>query len=317
MGGLGIGIFLMLSGALLFRRKETITHFIKKRFSRILIPDLFWIAMFLIAMYYFASIDLLSFNVQLSVKLLFDTFMGWTPHGRLFWYIPVILIIYFFIAVINRLMDLYDVNILKYLLYISIPVVLINHFHPFIEDMSIYGVYGYMIFSIFGYYLATYDFLENKYLKRVNVTSEMITIVCLIIAVVAYSQVVLIALNYYIHPSGYIHRHFNLFNIIAVMAIFLCFRYFEQCGGLLGKAYNFIRNNLFRVIYSISVCSYGMYLSHIIIKFIVMYFVDKSYFGGHIITCLSVWLILTFVISWLTILVLSKIPHLKIFSGAI
>lgn len=316
MGGLGIGIFLMLTGALLFKRKESIKSFIKKRFSRVLIPDIFWMAIFLIAMYYFASIDLLSFNEAFSIKLLFDTFMGFAPHGRYFWYIPVILVVYLFIAVINRLMDLYDVDILKYLLYISIPIIIIQQFHPIIANLSVYGAYGYLIFSIYGYYLFKYDLLENKYLKKFNVTSEKITIASLIVAILSFSQVVSLAVIHYTNPSlGPLDSHFNIFNIIAVMAIFLFFKYFEQCSGLLGKIFNFIRKHFSKIIYSISVCSYGMYLSHIIIKFIVRATVKQSYFGGHFITCLTVWLILTFVISWLTVLVLSKIPYLKKFSG--
>ena len=60
---------------------------------------------------------------------------------------------------------------------------------------------------------------------------------------------------------------------------------------------------------SISVCSYGMYFSHVIVlKWITTY-------NQHSDLMVPVFLILTVFLSWLPVYVMSKIPYLKKVSG--
>ena len=72
-----------------------------------------------------------------------------------------------------------------------------------------------------------------------------------------------------------------------------------------------IKNNFIgKSIVSLSVCSYGMYFSHVIVtKFL-------SYYNPHSHLMFPVMFIIIVFLSWLLPYIVSKIPHLKRFSGA-
>ena len=107
---------------------------------------------------------------------------------------------------------------------------------------------------------------------------------------------------------------FSILNIVTLLSFFLFFRYFTESEGKISRLCNYIKNsNVGKAIFSISFCSYGIYLSHklIVDYFLLSPFVDypsPSVFA-------TLMLIVALIGSWLVILVMSKVPGLKKVSG--
>lgn len=313
LGWIGVPIFLMISGALLINRRESTIGFLKKRYKRVIIPALFWVGIFIGFIFFCSSIGYLDFNEPFSLDLIINTFLGNSKYANHFWYIPVILVMYLLIALINKIMMKYE-NFLRYLLYISIFLVIIHQFYPIFGSWKPWNL-NYIIFPIFGYYLFTIDLTSDNLLKYVKLTNEMISISSIIIFLVSYGIIIFYAVKSYTDSTIIIDYHFGIFNIIACVSIFLFFKHFEESEGLIGGIFNFIKRNFSKIILSVSVCSYGMYLSHRIFIYSIIYLMPTSLFNGHNLACLVTWYTLVFLISWFVTLILSKIPYINEFSG--
>lgn len=75
-------------------------------------------------------------------------------------------------------------------------------------------------------------------------------------------------------------------------------------------SFNAIKDNLIgKVILSISVCSYGMYFSHVLVLKVL------SFLNPHTGLLVPVMAIAMIALSWLAVFIVSKIPYLKRFSG--
>ena len=94
--------------------------------------------------------------------------------------------------------------------------------------------------------------------------------------------------------------------IFMASGLFLFIQYADKLNKFKSIKNNFIGKS----IVSLSVCSYGMYFSHVIVtKFL-------SYYNPQSNLMFPVMFILIVFLSWLLPYILSKIPYLKIFSGA-
>ena len=92
-----IPIFVMLSGALLIGKKDSFKDFFKKRLSRIFIPFAFWVLIYIIYSSIFVTHG---FRVDNAVDIFFGT-SG--TLGVAFWFIWMIVIAYFGIFIINKI----------------------------------------------------------------------------------------------------------------------------------------------------------------------------------------------------------------------
>jgi len=146
-----VPIFIMISGALLLNKKDLILRiFIKKRFSRILIPTIFWSIIYLLI---YKSFE---FNLT-TIKIILST-----PVYYHLWFMYMLISLYIayplmwgFIKQSNRYIIAYI--LLAWFLIVSIEPAL----HKF------YGIHigirnevltNYMGYFILGYFLSTYNF---------------------------------------------------------------------------------------------------------------------------------------------------------------
>ena len=125
-----IPIFVMLSGALLIGKKDTLIKFFKKRLSRLFIPFLFWVLVYII----FTSIRSHGFNLDSALKIFFGTAGTLGVH---FWFVWMIIIAYVGIFIINKVMQL-DINIndfnkkfITILAILSVIYIGLSHYHLF------------------------------------------------------------------------------------------------------------------------------------------------------------------------------------------
>lgn len=135
-----IPIFVMLSGALLLGKKDTLIKFFKKRLSRLFIPFLFWVLVYII----FTSAMSHGFNLDSALKIVFGTAGTLGVH---FWFVWMIIIAYVGIFIINKVMQL-DMNIndfnkkfITILAILSVIYICLSHYYiinPYTPQLTYY-----------------------------------------------------------------------------------------------------------------------------------------------------------------------------------
>ena len=281
IGDIGVPIFLMISGALLLNREyPSIPDFLKKRFARIIYPFIFWIILILGQLHYYGYNSAFIWNV----------FIG---EPSITWYFWTLIGIYLFIPVLNSFIKDYEIKGVEYFLAIWFVTMILKTFNA-------YPLWSYfnldMFASFIGYPVLGYWLVNKKF----NLTDKKLCILGFIILLI--SLAVFVYLGY---TKVSLIRYENIPNIFMGVGLFL----FVMCLDRLNK-FNSIRDNFIgKAIISLSVCSYGMYFSHVIVVKFLSYYNPKSNLMFPVMFVLIVFL------SWLLPYVLSKIPYVKTISG--
>ena len=303
-----VPLFITVSGALLITKKYPITVFIKKRFNKVIIPYVFWVIMFII----FEIIILKNSN---PINFILNT-VSIPPVGKsiFLWFVQMIIVVYIIIIILNKIFKSYK-SILKISLLISILFVILLNFKLIPEYEFPLRYFYYSIFAIFGYYLASYDFTDTKLAKSLKITNEKMVVIFFILSCIFY----LMEVNFNAVNSIILNRYaavsqFGFLNIALVISVFLFFRYFTESHGSFNKICNYLtKRKIGEMIFSLSFCSYGIYLCHMIIRNYLHNLSIVNYLSPQIFYTLS--LFLTLIGSWLIILIMNKIPILNRFSG--
>ena len=283
IGRIGVPIFLMISGALILNRPyPDLTEFLKKRFTRIIYPFIFWIILILAQLQYY----------RYNEAFLWNTFIG---EPSITWYFWVLIGIYLFLPVLNSFVKEYGESGLKYLLSICFILMILKTFnaYPLWTNFDLSYFAGYVGYPVLGYYLANKEF---------KISDSKVCLLGLITLIASLS--VFVYLNYFNSP--YISMIYQNVPIIFMgTGLFLFVKYLDKLNK-----FNSIKDNFIgKAIISLSVCSYGMYFSHVlVVKFL-------SYYNPHSHLMFPVMFVLIILLSWLLPYVLSKIPYVKTFSG--
>ena len=282
---MGVPLFFMLSGALLIGKDYSLSEFFKKRFSRVLIPAIFWYVILVISVAYANG-----FN--------FDLMHIWIHDAKMPWFVFGIIGVYLVIPIFNSFIKEYGTDGAAYFILIWLILIIFINYNL---DQNYYvnlvfGNYGRFIgYAVLGYYLANKEF--NVYSLPMVLFSAIILIACL-------------AFNIYNA------QHFNtivyiesISIIIQSSAVFLIFRYLSKYASsnpskALSKIHNFIKDSWIGVIiYTLSICSYAIYLMHShVVNLLIKYYPITTF------NLLPVVFILLTVISLVIVLILSKIP---------
>ena len=258
LGDIGVPLFVILSGALLINKKETIITFAKKRMNRVIFPYLFWGFIFIFCALIFKEYGSALVNFSNIKDLIFAVFAV-QPRGAaiFFWFVPMIIVVYAVIFLINVLSESFR-SALRFSLLISILVIILLNFNiiPYIHP---YNYILYSIFAIMGYYLANFDFLDNK------ISSRYLCIIFAIIFLISYILEISInaSISISIHQLYDISK-FSWINLISIISLFLSIRYLLESYEI----YHFDENNIAKgiankiskIVFSISIFSYGIYL---------------------------------------------------------
>lgn len=288
-GYLGVPIFFMLSGALLLNREIKFRDFYKKRFARIIYPYVFWVSITIILGYFFFG-----FRDNIPLIILGQnkyTWFAWTLAG-----------LYLFIPIINPFIKEYGLEGIKIYLIVWVFTLLLNTFglYPFnYFELSYFA--GYLGFMFLGYYLVNMG-INNK--KRVMVY-------CLLFFAISLSIHSII--NFYKFEAINIGGYLNLFVAFESACLALLFRCFEEnsyndLNSYLSKLFNSIKNSFMsKVILSVSILSYSMYFTHIIVINVLNHFTQVSN--------MLIYYVLTVFLAWLISFIFSKIPFIKNYTG--
>ncbi len=305
-GVIGVPLFLMISGALLLNRDYELPDFLKRRFSRILIPFLFWAI--LLPIY---KIVIYPKDPSKYLTLFLD--------GQ-YWFIWMLIGVYLFLPIINSFVKEYGIKGVEYFLAIWSVTLILNTFgmYPFHNlDLSYFA--GYLGYIVLGYYLSVKEFnIKDRYMIWIGLLLFIVFTAINMRYTLTHIKVGAItehALKYYLYQTVVVAlQSAGVFLFIEYIAKYAS----KHKSSFENKIYSFFKDtSMYKIIYSISVCSYGIFLVH----YFVIYGI--RWISKNIVPIYSksvLYLPLTFIVvtlvSWLIIYVLSKIPYLREISGA-
>jgi surface polysaccharide O-acyltransferase-like enzyme len=283
-----VPVFLMLSGALLLgSHDDSLGNFLKKRYSRVVFPFIFW-SFF----YIFYMRDRWEDKTPLeAIYWIYDQIKNGVQFHM--WYVYMILGIYLFVPILSKWIKNSTEKEVLYFLAIWLYVVLrgIPSFSLYTFNLDLTNFSGYIGFLVLGYYLSVKEF-KTRHMAKIGA--------CLFVAANIYT-----ALGTYFSSlrtgandfSWYDYRSINV--VISAAGIFLLFKNiaFSPNTGIVSKTVSLISRH-----------SYGIYLCHMqILTYLVISKIDcwyiNSVLGPPITTLLCFFISLTLV--WLV----SKIPY--------
>ena len=307
IGVIGVPLFLMISGALLLNRNYELGDFLKRRFSRVLTPFIFW------------AILLPIFKIVTYPKDP-SKYLTLFLDGQ-YWFIWMLIGVYLFLPVINSFIKEYGMKGVEYFLAIWFVTIILNTFglYPF-HNLELSYFAGYVSYIVLGYYLSAKEFkIKDNYMIWIG-------LILLIIATAINMQYTLThfkagfvsndALKYYLYQT--------LVVVFQCTGLYVFIEYFakycsKHSNTFKNKVYSFFKDTFMsKIIYSISVCSYGMFLVHYFFVYSFRY-IEKNLFPVYSANPAIYFPLILFIVifcSWLTVYILSKIPYLKEISGA-
>lgn len=298
----GVDLFLMLTGALLLGRKWNIKSFLIKKIPRIVKPFIFWTIVSLIL--FLSCYNLLYFAIPPFNSIFEIIEFIFTSHGIFthYWYFWMILGVYLSIPIYNAFVLNASQNEFEYFMILWILSSFL-FFEPFFR-LPNYIVYlsSPIGFLICGYYLRFTDrkFLNNPYFA-----------LCCIGLSIVFSM--LFSFVYSDSQSFPDWSRYSIFPTIEAIGIFILFKNFNKFNLHISK-FGKLKNILISCIHSLAECSYGIYLSHLIVLSLVNGVIFYSFNGRF-----KLWSLLLFIftlfISWFIIVILEKIPYIKEFAN--
>lgn len=294
---IGVPIFLLLSGALLLGRDWEIKDFLSKRLPRIAKPFLFWSLAFTVLLVILSllipSVDFVtSFGAYDILKLFWDTLMCNAPGSAVYWFFWMMFGVYLIIPIFNKWIKNSDLSELEYFLVLWLVSIVFEYTFMMECPVKLSYFTSPIGLVVLGYYLRHTD---RKIFNNAFCAVSLIII----------STVLMFVYSYFIADTvSFSYHRYSMPVVIEAIGVFCLFK----CILLLNNPNEWI----LKIITSISVCSYGMYLIH---SQLVMA-TRKLLHGSLGFTAEYLLLfVVGFIVSWLIIYTLSKIPVLKDFVG--
>lgn len=281
----GIGLFFMISGALLLGNKLSTKDFLKRRFSKVLFPTLFWTVFYMVVAYVKAPIPL-----DVLVRRVLSIPFSAQGHGVL-WFMYTLAGLYLLTPILShwlvfaskREVEFYLVLWGATLIYPYLkPVLLINEG----DTGLLYYFSGYGGYYVLGYYLKNlYEFKRGHFI---------------IALVVSFAIPAILYLS---------HFEFDFYSMLWYLSLPVASMSFCWYTGICR-----MHNKCLSIIASFSKMSFGIYLIHIFIMRDIVWNIDAvrvfpAFVQLGLITVVT--LLLSFVISW----AISKLPFSKYIIG--
>lgn len=284
-----IGLFFMVSGALLLPVKQTSSDFYRRRLTKVAIPTIVWTLLYLL-------LDLLKGDYPFIYILKSIVSIPLMPGVPAFWFIYVLIGLYLFAPIISPWLEKTTKSEIKLFLVlwgISLLIPVLNGYtnipYGYYSVLCYFG--GYLGYFVLGYYM-------HNYPPKISLFSTLLLIG---MPILAYA----------------VCKHFNLrsdFNTYYYLSIFSA----PMTTGwflLLKKLFENVdlkRGN--SIIKSFSNACFGIYLVHLLIMRNVLWEIDAlSSYGGLLQIVLTS--LLTLFLSYFIVYLLSKLPFSKYLIG--
>jgi len=308
IGKVGVPLFLMISGALLLNRDyPSIKEFINKKTLRLIPPYIFWM---LIALIVIGILNQIPLNYDALVFYINDFF-----NLGVNWYFWMVIGVFLAIPIINEFIKNKKIEGAKYFTSIFIissiiyQICILFNWTTFLDLTFFITPIGYVIL---GYYLANREYKLSR--NALIIIGLLIFLVMFIIRL--YQILYLFMINNTIHLDSFLD--ISLIGILESASIFILIKAIGDSKEGFGKKIKgfFEINIVNKIILSISKSSYGMYLTHIYLVMIVFHYFDLLPLSGtQMALLIAILSIITIILAWISVLIVSKIPKLKILSG--
>ena len=280
----GIGLFFMVSGSLLLKRNKNgifgTRGFLKRRFSKILIPLIFWsLVGFLLEK---NGVE----NTELSIL----------------WFMYCLAGIYLLTPILSRWLNgasIHEVEFYLFLWLLTLFVPFAKIFFPVNEsDTSwLYYFHGYVGYFVLGYYLQNYSDEKESIIRKMGLV--VMTIIILISVAIPMAFFMLkVEVNFY-----------SLFWYLSITVALQCIVWWSVVKRLMKNV-----ANLPRFVVELSKLSFGIYLIHILVMRNILW--ETTWMQNmHGIVQIVVCTILTFTISALISWGISKVQYVRTIIG--
>lgn len=286
----GIGLFFMVSGALLLPLKYNIKDFLKVRFSKIILPVLFWILFYL-------CVDSLLFNKSIGMRVLLS--IPFSVQGTfVFWFIYTLIGLYLLAPILSRWLLVASRKEIEFYLVLWM-VSLCYPFLRYVVELNtsntgiLYYFSGYVGYFVLGYYLKTYpNRITWKILMPALVVALVVPVVC---------KLQHIGVDFY-----------NLFWYLSIFVVIQCVCWWKVICGI-NQSFFSKKTTLF--ISDLSKMTFSIYLIHIFIMRYVLWRCDFILnIENYYLQTITI-IVLTFVFSIIGTCVLGLLPKSQYIVG--
>ena len=205
----------------------------------------------------------------------------------------------------------------EYFLILWLVIVIVNTIIPdYLNQSELIYYMSYLGYFVLGYYLANKKF--NLSDNALLITSILIFLIFTVINVLYTMSV-----SFSTHQLVY-YKYLTIVTVIQSIGLFMFFRYFTSCSvespsSIKAKIYSFFKDSaMFKVIFSLSTFSYGIYLIHFMPLMLCRWF-NSNYIPilkGSPLICMPLIFIFVLFTSWFVLWIFDKVPVLNRFSGA-
>lgn len=287
----GIGLFFMISGALLLYVKQDTRVFFTRRFSKIVIPAFFWSLFYLCANEWILHE---SFSWSRALVSLPFSAQG-TP---VLWFIYTLLGLYLITPILSRWLKVVSRNELEFYLVLW-GITLCYPFLKYVVDIntSTTGVFyyfsGYVGYFVLGYYLKTYpDRITWKMLIPALVVVIIVPVIC---------KLQHIKVDFY-----------DMFWYLSVFVVIQCICWWK---GICSINQCFIKGKTAHYITELSKMTFGIYLVHIFIMRYVLWHCDFILIIENYYLQTATIILLTFIFSALCTYLIGLLPKSQYIVG--
>lgn len=286
-----VPVFVMITGALLLHRDYELGDFLKKRLGRLILPFLFWSTVYVLYRCYneeFVFTDSIWANIRL-ILLQFQT--GAYYH---LWYVYLLIGLYLFIPVIGKFVKQASEKELLYFLGIWFLTVLVSkpYLSSFDTAIDLHNFTGYIGYMVLGYYLA----YKNFHIRGLAYMAAAAFVMMVLIIVLGTHHLLL--KNHEL--STFFYEPISPFIILLSASAFLTAKHtVVKLSPILNK-----------IIQNAGKLTLGIYFSHaLILTLFDLAEINYTLFNPAF--SIPVIALSCFLLSWLLVYVMSKIPFIK------
>lgn len=287
--GPGIGLFLMISGALLLGTELNTSDFLKRRFGKVVWPTLIWTAIYLAE-----KVAVGEISISQIVRGIFSIPFSVQGHGML-WFMYTLAGLYLLTPILSKwLKGAIRSEVRFYLLLWG--VTLLYPYLSLLLDIDthntgiLYYFSGYVGYFILGYYL-------KKWVTPNSITLK-IKVGCWLTIFLCTALVGIVKIKY---PDAAINDFFWYLSLpMALMAT----SYFILLSNVA------VPNSIKPIVTKLSALSFGVYLCHILVMRSFLWNIDFIQNSGFILH-IPIVAVLTIITSWLLSYFISKLPFSK------
>ncbi len=288
-----VPLFFMISGLLLLGKSEPLKVFFSKRMDKVLVPLIAWSLIYVFWEAYYEGSETISFSSFYNIFL--------APAYYHLWYLYAIIGIYLFLPILRVIIGKADRNLLHYYLLLWFVAVAIIPIGENITEVSskidLFSISGYSGYLVLGFLLGKMDIT-----KKLAISAIFIFIIS--VTVTATGTYFLTVENDGVF-SEYFYGYMTPNVILMSASMFILTKYF------ISKVDAFASDRMLSILKSFSSASFGIYLIHPVF----LYLLEEgdlgivlSGFEGDPAISIPATAVTTFFLSYVTILLLKKIP---------